>query len=40
MNDERQEAVNEATNRDGLASMAILLLAIALIAFATYQIVS
>ena len=40
MNEERQLPADEATNRDGLASLAIILLAIVLVAFAISQIVS
>lgn len=40
MNEERQQPSIEATNRDGLASLAIILLAVILIVFATFQIIS
>ena len=40
MNEDRREPVAEATNRDGLASISIMLLAILLIAFAAFQIIS
>lgn len=40
MNQEQQQSVREATNRDGLASVAIMLLAIALVVFAAVQIIS
>ena len=40
MNEERQQPADEATNRDGLASLAIILLAVVLVAFAIGQIVS
>ena len=39
MNEERHQPVNEATNRDGLASLAIILLSVVVIAFAVIQIV-
>ncbi len=40
MSIERQEPVHEATNRDGVAALAIILLTIVLLAFAVFQIVS
>lgn len=39
MNEERHQPVEEATDRDGLASLAIILLSVVLIAFAVSQIV-
>lgn len=40
MNEDRHEPVAEATNRDGVASLAIMLLAVILIVFAAFQIIS
>ncbi len=40
MNQARQQSPNEGAHRDGLAAVAIILLAIALLIFAATQIIS